>query len=73
MALQHLEDLAEEWSARIAVPRETIRFYLTNNIHYLLDEACLRGLDAFYRLPPSVGPSAGASFDPALKAFALDR
>jgi chorismate dehydratase len=53
--LQHLEDLAEEWSTRIEVPRETIRFYLTNNIHYLLDDACLRGLDAFYRLAAECG------------------
>lgn len=53
--LQHLEDLAEEWSTRIAVPRETIRFYLTNNIHYILDDACLRGLDAFYRLAAECG------------------
>jgi chorismate dehydratase len=53
--LQHLEDLAEEWSTRIEVPRETIRFYLTNNIHYILDDACLRGLDAFYRLAAECG------------------
>jgi chorismate dehydratase len=53
--LNHLEDLAEEWSTRIEVPRETIRFYLTNNIHYILDDACLRGLDAFYRLAAECG------------------
>jgi chorismate dehydratase len=53
--LEHLEDLAEEWSTRIDVPRETIRFYLTNNIHYILDDACLRGLDAFYRLAAECG------------------
>jgi chorismate dehydratase len=53
--LEHLDDLAEEWSTRIEVPRETIRFYLTNNIHYLLDDACLRGLDVFYRLAAKCG------------------
>ena len=31
--LEHVGELVEEWSERIAVPRETIRFYLTNNIH----------------------------------------
>ena len=58
--LEHIEDLVSEWSTRIAVPAETIRFYLTKNIHYILDEACLRGLDLFYRhaaecgaLPPA--------------------
>jgi chorismate dehydratase len=53
--LEHLDDLAEEWSTRIEVPRDTIRFYLTNNIHYILDDACLRGLDVFYRLAAECG------------------
>jgi chorismate dehydratase len=53
--LEHVEDLVTEWSSRIAVPSETIRFYLTNNIHYLLDDACLRGLDAFYRYAAQSG------------------
>jgi chorismate dehydratase len=53
--LEHIEDLVDEWSARIAVPRETIRFYLTKNIHYILDEACLRGLDQFYRYAAECG------------------
>jgi chorismate dehydratase len=53
--LVHLDDLTEEWSGRIAVPAETIRFYLTKNIHYILDDACLRGLDAFYRYAAECG------------------
>jgi len=53
--LQHIEDLVGEWSTRIAVPAETIRFYLTKNIHYILDEACLRGLDQFYRYAAECG------------------
>jgi len=47
--LAHLDDLADEWSARIAVPRTTIRTYLSENIAYHLDDACLAGLDLFYR------------------------
>jgi chorismate dehydratase len=60
--LMHVEDLAQEWSERIAVPRDTIRFYLSNNIHYILDEACLRGLQLFYQLAAECGalPSADA-------------
>ncbi len=53
--LEHIEDLVSEWSTRIAVPAETIRFYLTKNIHYILDEACLRGLDQFYRYAAECG------------------
>jgi chorismate dehydratase len=60
--LAHRDDLADEWSERIAVQRDTIRFYLTHNIHYILDEACLRGLEAFYRLAAECGalPAAPA-------------
>jgi chorismate dehydratase len=53
--LEHIEDLADEWSPRIGVPRETISFYLSKNIHYILDEACLRGLDEFYRYAAECG------------------
>ena len=53
--LDQIEQLTEEWSQRIAVPRDTIRFYLTNNIHYILDEACLRGMEAFYRYAAECG------------------
>lgn len=47
--LRHIDTLADEWSLRIAVPRETIRTYLSENIWYLLDDPCLAGLDLFYR------------------------
>jgi chorismate dehydratase len=47
--LSHIEDLVEEWSGRIAVPRTVIRTYLTENIHYILDESCMEGLRTFYR------------------------
>lgn len=47
--LAHIDDLADEWSRRIAVPRATIRTYLSENIWYLLDEPCLAGLELFYR------------------------
>ncbi|MGC2398700.1 MAG: menaquinone biosynthesis protein [Acidobacteriaceae bacterium] len=59
--IAHVEDLVQEWSGRITVPRDTIRFYLTKNIHYLLDEDCLRGLDAFYRLAAECGALPRAS------------
>lgn len=56
----HTEDLVTEWSTRIALPTEDIRNYLTDNIHYTLDEECLRGLRAFYQAAKecSVLPSA---------------
>ena len=53
--LEQIDALVEEWSPRIQVPAETIRTYLTKNIHYRLDEACLRGLSLFYRLAAECG------------------
>lgn len=53
--LNHIESLVTEWSARISVPASTIRTYLANNIHYFLDDACLRGLEMFYRLAAQCG------------------
>ena len=47
--LAHIDALADDWALRIAVPRDTIRTYLSENIWYLLDEPCLAGLDLFYR------------------------
>lgn len=47
--LAHLDAIAEEWTGRIALPRDTIRAYLSENIWYTLDEACLAGLELFYR------------------------
>ncbi|MFP5226051.1 MAG: MqnA/MqnD/SBP family protein, partial [Acidobacteriota bacterium] len=53
--LRHIDALADEWSARIAVPCETIRTYLSKNIWYTLDEPCLAGLDLFYRYGQECG------------------
>jgi len=47
--LAHIDDLVEEWSGRIALPKSIIHTYLTDNIHYVLDDACLEGLKTFYR------------------------
>ena len=59
--ITQVEALVNEWSTRIAVPAETIRFYLTNNIHYHLDDACMRGLAVFYRLAEECGVLPGVA------------
>jgi chorismate dehydratase len=48
--LQNIDALVAEWSARLPIPAETIRTYLTTNIHYVLDEECLEGMRGFFRL-----------------------
>jgi chorismate dehydratase len=53
--LTHVDDLVTEWSAKLAVPAATIHAYLTRNIHYHLDQACLEGLQLFYRYGAECG------------------
>jgi chorismate dehydratase len=53
--LAHIEDLVTEWSARLPIPANTIRTYLTSNIHYTLDDECLAGLRRFYALADETG------------------
>ena len=47
--LGHIEDMVEEWSGHLAIPRTIIRTYLNENVHYILDESCMEGLRTFYR------------------------
>jgi chorismate dehydratase len=51
----HVDELVAEWTPRLAVSPATIRAYLTRNIHYELDEACLRSIVEFRRLAAAVG------------------
>ncbi|AFL87282.1 putative periplasmic solute-binding protein [Terriglobus roseus DSM 18391] len=48
--LTHIEDLVLEWTPRLPLSAETIRNYLTRNIHYTLDDQCLQAIDRFYTL-----------------------
>jgi chorismate dehydratase len=45
--LAHIDDLVQQWTPRIPIPSETIRHYLTQNIHYTLDPDCLRAIALF--------------------------
>ena len=53
--LANIDALVEEWSGRFAIPEETIRTYLTANIHYVLDEECVEGMRGFFRLAAEYG------------------
>jgi len=61
--LTHIDDLVREWTPRIALAPAAIHAYLTDNIHYHLDPACLEALHLFRRyaaeidlLPPLPNP-----------------
>jgi len=53
--LHNIEALVSEWSARLPIPANTIRTYLSANIFYKLDEECLTGLRHFYQLAAETG------------------
>jgi len=53
--LEHIEDITAEWASRIPMSPEDIRAYLTDNIHYVLDEACLQGMEMFFRYAEECG------------------
>jgi chorismate dehydratase len=53
--LAHIDQLVGEWTPRIALSAETIRTYLTRNIHYTLDDDCMRAIRLFRSLAASIG------------------
>jgi chorismate dehydratase len=50
-----LDHIAREWAPRLGLSETAIRSYLTANIHYHLDTACLEGLHLFYRYAAEIG------------------
>src|SRR5215470_12115499 len=45
----NLATIAETWSQRLEMTRQSVLEYLTHNIYYYLDDTCLEGLQLFYR------------------------
>jgi chorismate dehydratase len=53
--LENIDALVDEWSVRIPISEETIRTYLTTNIHYILDEECIEAMKVFFHLAAKAG------------------
>lgn len=53
--LANIEVLAEEWSRKLPLSEQTIRTYLSENIHYVLDEECIEGMRGFFRMAAETG------------------
>ncbi len=53
--LQNIDALVTEWSRQLPLSEETIRNYLTTNIHYVLDEECVEGMRGFFRMAAETG------------------
>ena len=55
LAPANLDQIAREWAPRVGLSEADVRGYLTENIHYFLDPACLEGLRLFYRYAVEIG------------------
>ena len=53
--LTHIDELAREWAGRVPLSAGALQNYLTDNIYYFLDDACLEGLNLFYRYAAECG------------------
>jgi chorismate dehydratase len=50
-----LDHITREWAPRLGLSEADVRSYLTENIYYRLDPACLEGLQLFYRYAAEIG------------------
>src|SRR2546427_6015123 len=57
---QSLEQIAREWAPGLGLSEAGVKAYLTQNIHYYLDAACVDGLQLFYRYAKECGALPGA-------------
>jgi len=60
--LQNIDALVTEWSHRMPLSEQTIRAYLTTNIHYILDDGCLEAMKVFFRMAAQAGALPEYSF-----------
>jgi chorismate dehydratase len=55
LAPSSLDQIAEEWATNLDISQAAVHSYLTENIYYHLDAACLDGLKLFYRYAAEIG------------------
>jgi len=60
--IQNIDALVAELSGKIAIPEQTLRVYLTSNIHYVLDDECLEAMRVFFRMAAQAGALPEYSF-----------
>jgi chorismate dehydratase len=53
--LKNIDALAAEWSKKLPLRESTIRNYLSENIHYVLDEECVEGMRGFFAMAAEAG------------------
>jgi len=47
---ESIQQISRDWSPRIGLDEASVATYLTQNIHYSLDPACIAGLELFFQL-----------------------
>ena len=52
---ENLAQICREWAPRLRLSEVDVHTYLTENIHYDLDDACIEGLRLFYRYGAELG------------------
>jgi len=67
--LNNLDALVRHWSRQLPLSEQTIRTYLTQNIHYILDEECIEGMRGFFRMAAETGTLPAYEF-PSLESAA---
>ena len=50
-----IAQIAREWAPRLTLSEDEVTTYLTHNIYYYLDPACLEGLQLFYQYAQECG------------------
>lgn len=53
--LANIDSLVKDWSTQLPLSEDTIRTYLTTNIHYVLDEECIEGMRGFFSMAAKTG------------------
>jgi len=52
---KNLDRIASEWGPRLDLSQENVKSYLTENIHYFLDPACVQGMELFFKYAQECG------------------
>lgn len=53
--VRNIPDIAKRYSQELSLKEEFLRDYLTQNVHYYMDDACVEGLRQFYEMAADVG------------------
>lgn len=53
--VRNIPAIAKRYSEQLSLPERFLQEYLTENVHYYMDDACAEGLRLFYEMAASVG------------------